>query len=39
MKRFKTISEFDLIEGFPEPQHPLISLNLLTSASPLVRLE
>ena len=37
MKHIKTISEFNLAEGFPEPQHPLISLNLLTSASPLER--
>jgi len=35
MKHFKTISEFDIAEGFPQPEHPLISLNLLTSASPL----
>jgi AraC family transcriptional activator of pobA len=35
MKLFKTISEFDQAEGFPEPQHPLISFNLLTNASPL----
>jgi AraC-like DNA-binding protein len=35
MKHFKTISEFDEAEGFPLPEHPLISLNLLTSASTL----
>lgn len=37
MKHFKTISELDQAEGFPIPEHPLISLNLLTSASPLER--
>ncbi len=35
MGHFKTISEFDLVDGFPEPEHPLISLNVLTNASPL----
>lgn len=35
MKHFKTISELDLAEGFPTPEHPLISLNILTNASPL----
>jgi AraC-like DNA-binding protein len=35
MKYFKTISELDFAEGFPQPEHPLISLNLLTSSSPL----
>ncbi|HSR18986.1 MAG TPA: hypothetical protein VLM39_12915 [Ignavibacteriaceae bacterium] len=29
MKHFKTISEFDQAEGFPPPEHPLFSLNLL----------
>jgi AraC family transcriptional activator of pobA len=33
MMHFKTISELDQAEGFPLPEHPLISLNLLTSAS------
>lgn len=35
MKHFKTISELNLAEGFPVPEHPLISLNILTSASQL----
>lgn len=35
MKHFKTISELDQAEGFPPPEHPLISLNLLTRASTL----
>ncbi len=35
MKHFKSISEFDQAEGFPLPEHPLISLNLLKNASPL----
>jgi len=30
---FKTISEFDQAEGFPPPQHPLLSLNILRSSS------
>lgn len=29
MKHFKTISEFDQAEGFPPPQHPLFSMNIL----------
>jgi AraC family transcriptional regulator, transcriptional activator of pobA len=33
MKHFKTISELDQAEGFPPPEHPLFSLNLLTSKS------
>jgi AraC family transcriptional regulator, transcriptional activator of pobA len=35
MKHFKTITELDQAEGFPPPEHPLISLNLLTGASTL----
>ncbi len=35
MKHFKDISELDSAEGFPTPEHPLISLNILTNASPL----
>jgi AraC family transcriptional activator of pobA len=35
MRRFKTISELDQAEGFPQPEHPLISLNLLTRTSTL----
>ena len=35
MKHFKTISELDQEEGFPLPEHPLISLNILTNASSL----
>lgn len=33
MIHFKTISELDKAEGFPPPEHPLISLNILASAS------
>ena len=29
MKHFKTISELDQAEGFPLPEHPLLSLNVL----------
>jgi AraC family transcriptional regulator, transcriptional activator of pobA len=32
MKHFKTISELDIEEGFPQPEHPLISLNELTES-------
>lgn len=35
MKHFKTIAEFDEAEGFPQPEHPLISLNLLERSSKL----
>lgn len=35
MKHFKTISEFDHAEGFPLPEHPLLSLNLLERPSQL----
>jgi AraC-like DNA-binding protein len=35
MIHFNNISEFDQAEGFPMPEHPLISLNLLTSVSTL----
>jgi len=35
MRHYKTISELDASEGFPSPEHPLISLNLLTGASTL----
>ncbi len=35
MKRFKTIAELDQAEGFHPPEHPLISLNLLTRVSTL----
>lgn len=35
MKHFNNISEFDQAEGFPVPEYPLVSLNLLTSASTL----
>jgi len=34
MKHFKTINELDIAEGFPQPEHPLISLNVLTQSSP-----
>lgn len=33
MKHFKNISELDEMEGFPPPEHPLFSLNLLTTQS------
>jgi len=33
MIHFKTISELDKAEGFPAPEHPLISLNTLKGAS------
>ncbi len=33
MKHFKTISELDQAEGFPLPEHPLISMNILKEAS------
>lgn len=32
MRHFKTISEFDQAEGFPPPEHPLFSMNLLTAS-------
>ncbi len=35
MKHFKTISELDQAEGFPPPENPLFSLNLLTNANRL----
>lgn len=35
MTHFKTISELDKAEGFPPPEHPLISMNLLTGTSHL----
>jgi AraC-like DNA-binding protein len=35
MKHFKTISELDQEEGFPAPEHPLFSLNLLRGKSHL----
>lgn len=35
MKHFKTINEFDQAEGFPQPEHPLLSLNLLERPSQL----
>ncbi|MDD5362237.1 MAG: helix-turn-helix domain-containing protein [Ignavibacteria bacterium] len=34
MMHFRTISELDEAEGFPPPEHPLISLNVLTQSSP-----
>lgn len=34
MKQFKTITELDQIEGFPPPEHPLISFNVLEGLSP-----
>jgi AraC-like DNA-binding protein len=37
MKHFKTITELDLAEGFPPPENPLFSLNLLDGPSPLRR--
>lgn len=37
MKHFKTISDFDQAEGFSQPEHPLISLNLLEHATTLER--
>ncbi len=33
MKHFKSISEFDEMEGFPPPEHPLFSLNELERKS------
>ncbi len=33
MKHFKTISELDQAEGFPLPEHPLISMNILKESS------
>lgn len=33
MSHFKTISELDQAEGFPPPEHPLFSLNLLEGPS------
>ena len=35
MKHFKTINELDQAEGFPVPEHPLISLNILEGGSTL----
>ncbi|MFZ1081824.1 MAG: AraC family transcriptional regulator [Candidatus Kryptoniota bacterium] len=35
MVHFKTISELDQAEGFPPPENPLFSLNLLTASSHL----
>jgi AraC family transcriptional regulator, transcriptional activator of pobA len=35
MKHFKTITELDKTEGFPIPEHPLISLNILEGGSTL----
>jgi AraC-like DNA-binding protein len=35
MKHFNNISEFDQAEGFPVPEHPLISLNQLTNTPAL----
>ncbi|MFA7289525.1 MAG: helix-turn-helix transcriptional regulator [Melioribacteraceae bacterium] len=35
MRHFKTISELNKAEGFPPPEHPLISFNLLKNFSPL----
>ena len=35
MEHFKTISELDQAEGFPTPEHPLISLNVLKNSSHL----
>jgi AraC family transcriptional regulator, transcriptional activator of pobA len=35
MIHFKTISELDQAEGFPPPEHPLFSLNILTNKSHL----
>jgi hypothetical protein len=37
MKHFKTISELDQAEGFPPPEHPLISLNMIGGKSVLKR--
>jgi AraC family transcriptional activator of pobA len=37
MMHFKTISELDQAEGFPPPEHPLFSLNLLEGLSALKR--
>lgn len=35
MKYFKTISELNIAVGFPQPEHPLISLNVLTKSPPI----
>ena len=35
MKHFKTINELDQEEGFPPPENPLFSLNILTNRSHL----
>ncbi|MGD0037553.1 MAG: helix-turn-helix transcriptional regulator [Bacteroidota bacterium] len=35
MRHFKTINELDQAEGFPPPEHPLISLNQLSDSSRL----
>jgi len=35
MAKFKNISDLDQAEGFPVPEHPLISLNILEGQSPL----
>jgi AraC-like DNA-binding protein len=35
MKYFKTISEMNTAVGFPQPEHPLISLNVLTQSPPV----
>ena len=37
MIHFKTISELDKAEGFPPPENPLFSLNLLTASTHLRR--
>jgi AraC family transcriptional activator of pobA len=33
VRHFKTIGELDQAEGFPPPEHPLFSLNLLSSSN------
>lgn len=35
MKHFPTVTELDQSEGFPPPEHPLFSLNLLNTSSHL----
>lgn len=35
MKHFRTVAELDEAEGFPQPEHPLLSLNVLEGRSAL----
>ncbi len=37
MKHFKSVSELDLAEGFPPPENPLFSMNLLEGPTDLKR--